>query len=409
MFHFFRMFYFIIFFLLFILGLYFYQHPQSKHYNVAKNAVFIIFVCISGLRYNLGVDYFVYVKKFRNTSSLIEIMTQHRFIETINEGNEVGYQCFQIIIKSLTDNPQILFLISSIICTTLLFKSLTYFVDRKLLFLSLLTYFCAVYLLMEMQALRQALAAGFVYCGLAARNTSIKKSYLWIIFACLFHNSALIFLFILPFINRRINIRYQIIIFSISFLVFILHITWLSSVISHFSMFFPELAVVERAMNYLNKDGLMIQRGIYATFFLYLFVYIITIYFYRKHGYYSTSSKLVIGQNLLWIYLLVTCFTWEISFFSVRFGWYFLFGLAICLPNIVNFFKPTSRIFAFSYILIFNFLLVRPFIFPTLTQLPFSPYQDYISCEWFGEKSTGKQRAEQYMAGVGSFIEFEEL
>lgn len=403
------MIYFFIFLYLFFAGSYFYKFPHSKYYSINKVFVFCLFVCIAGLRYNLGVDYFVYVKKYRNAKSLIDIISGESLKESVEDGLEIGFEIYQIILKTVTDNPQLIFFISSIISTILLFKALKYFEHRQFFFFALLTYFCAIYIIMEMQALRQALAAGFIYCGLACRNSSFKRSSLWILIACLFHNSAFLFLVLLPIINQRIALKFQLIVLSISLLIFIFHITWLTSVISFLSLIIPDLAVVERVMNYLTSEGLMIQRGFYLTFLLYLLVYLLNLYHYRKLGYYSKSSKQIIAQNLLWMYLIVSCLTWEIAFFSVRFGWYFLFGLVVCLPNIISFFKKSSKYLAISYIFIFNFLLVRPFIFPSITQLPFSPYQDYISCELFGVKSTGKQRAEQYMSEMGLTVNFEEL
>lgn len=396
------MFYLLIVIFLYAVGVFFYQNPTSRNFNIFKFLAFFLFVCIAGLRYNLGVDYFAYANDYDETSTLYELLDNNSFGEMLENDREKGYQLFVIILRSLSDNHQLLFLMSSLLCTILLFKALKYFSNRKYFFFSLLTYFCAIYLLLEMQALRQAMAAGFIYCGLAAITTSLKRAYIWTLCGCFFHNSALIFLLLIPFLSKRISFKIQISTLCCALFVIIFKITWLTSFIGFLGIYIPDLAVVARAMNYLESPNLGIQRGIYITYFLYLAVYLIFVYCYRNKGYYSGSEKLVIGQNLLFLYLIVSCFTWEISFFSVRLGWYFLFGLVVCLPHIISFFVKRSRIFGYTYILLFNLILVRPFVFPTIVQLPFSPYEDYISCEVFGMRSTGKERAERFLSEMGS-------
>lgn len=394
--------YFCVFLFLFFCGWECYVRPRFKHYKLLYVIAFLIFVYIAGMRYNLGVDYFAYAKAFYRGDTIYDIFKYDSF-ESFEKKNhwELGFSIFSIILRTFTNNSQILFLVASIICTKLLFKSLKYFVSRKFFFFALLTYFCSTYMLMEMQALRQALAAGILYYAFFLNFRSRKKAVLCVFIAYLFHNSAILFIPLLFIINKRISIHTQLLFLIVSLVIFVMRIQWVGSIITTLADYNSEFGLIEKAYNYVKEDALSAQRGVFATFFLYLLVYLTYLYCNRKHGYYDSSPKLVMGQNLLWLFLLITSFTWEISYFSTRLSWYCLFGLSICLPYMVTYFERKSRIIAVAYIFSFNLLLLRPFLFPGLTQLPFSPYEDYISCELFGVKSTGKQRCEKYVAGSG--------
>lgn len=394
--------YFFVFLFLFLCGWECYARPEFRYYKQLYVIAFLIFVYIAGMRYNLGVDYFAYAKAFHNSDTLLDIFNYDSF-ERFEEKNkwELGFVLFQITLRSLTDNSQMLFLAASIFCTTFLFKSLTFFVSRKFFFFSLLTYFCSTYMLMEMQALRQAMAAALLYYAFLLNFNSRKKGVICAFFAYLFHSSAILFIPFLFLINKRISIRTQLLVLGTALAIFILRLQWVGNIISFLARYYSDFGIIEKAYAYISADALNASRGIFITFLLYLLVYFIYIYYNRKRGYYDSSPKLVMGQNLLWLFLVITSATWEINFFSTRISWYCLFGLAICLPHMIVYFERKSRIFAITYIFFFNFLLICSFIFPGLTQLPFSPYEDYISCEWFGAKSSGKQRCEKYVAESG--------
>lgn len=126
------MFYLLIVIFLYAVGVFFYQNPTSRNFNIFKFLAFFLFVCIAGLRYNLGVDYFAYANDYYETSTLYELLDNNSFGEMLENDREKGYQLFVIILRSLSDNHQLLFLMSSLLCTILLFKALKYFSkDRK--------------------------------------------------------------------------------------------------------------------------------------------------------------------------------------------------------------------------------------------------------------------------------------
>lgn len=397
------MFYLISFIILCVLGFYYYRYPNASSYGKTVSVLFIFFVYVAGLRYNLGFDYFSYERAFIESDTLRDLAKYSSFADfrEINKW-ELGFTFLFITIRSFTDNVVWLFLLSSIICTACLFNSLKYFSERPYFILSLLTYFCSVYLLQEMQALRQALAAGFLFISFARyHNGSKLKSLIWIIVAMLFHNSAAIFFIFFWFYNYKFKLFTQLFLVTISIALIVLQIPWMSEFISASSPIFPEGESIARLLRYFSDSGLNNSRGIYITYFLYLFVFIMSLYANRKRGYYPNEPKLVFAQNFLFFYLVFSASTWEINYISTRIGWYLLFGVAVYLPHVTDYFEKRSKKFILCFIVVFNFLIIRHFVFPTMTTAPFSPYEDYISCKVFGKKSTGKERAEKYASEMG--------
>lgn len=397
------MFYLISFILISILGIYYYRYPNAASYGKIVCTLFLFFVYVAGLRYNLGFDYFSYERAFLESDTLSDLNKYSSF-EDFRDSNkwELGFTCLFITIRSFTDNVVWLFLLSSIICTACLFYSLKYFSERPYFVLSLLTYFCAVYLLQEMQALRQALAAGFLFVSFAKyHNASKLKSLIWLVIAVLFHNSAAIFFMFFWFYNYKFKLFTQLFLVIISIALIVLQIPWMAEFISASSFIFPEGESIARLLRYFTDSGLNNTRGIYITYFLYLFVFLISLYANRKRGYYPDDSKLVFAQNFLFFYLVFSAATWEINYISTRIGWYLLYGVAIYLPHVADYFEKKSKGFMLCFIVIFNFVVIRHFVFPNMTTAPFSPYEDYISCRIFGKKSTGKERAEKYASEMG--------
>lgn len=392
------MFYLIIYVILSFLSVYYFSGKHA-HYKFVRGILFILLVYIAGMRYNLGPDYFTYWNRFLETPTIIDMMYYPKMTTRFMQDQGAwapGFLILEVIVRSFTDNPQWLFLTASLICTILLFKALTYFTNRQTFILALLTYFCSLYLLMEMQALRQALAAGFIYMSYMQLS---RKNYVWMaihfLLALSFHVSAILVAPFMLIIGRRIPAFVQFGLLLLAMASFIFEFSWLKATVLYVAQF-TKGAAVEHAITYATNDLHSFKRTFFVTFFLYLAVYVYFVWKFRKNKYYSPERPLIIGQNLLWCFLIITSYFWEINYFSVRIAWYFLIGLAICMGKMPQLCSRQRRVPTFLFALAFNFLLVRPFVFPTMTTAPFSPYEDYISCEVFGMESTGKERTRKY-------------
>ena len=395
------MLYFIVFILLSLFSIIFFYKTGKKNYSFAYLICLMLFILIAGLRYEIGVDFFAYREHFEESITLKLLFDEPRiFIQEFKENNwEFLSKIFFIVLRSISDNSQLLFLVSSIICSLLLFKSIRYFAEPKYFFFSLLIYFCFIYLFQEMHTMRQALGASFLYCAFVQKcKKNNIKALLFTLVAVGFHYAMMVFVPIIFFIDKQIKVKWQIIILFISFFVFVLNIRWMFSILDLASLAIPELSIITRLSTYTNADTF--ERPFFVTFILYLIPYIFLLRYNAKYHILS-NNKYIIAQNVYFLYLVFTMVFWEFAYFSIRYGWICLWGMAICLPKTIECFKRNCRLVPICYILIFCYIVVSTFLFPDYTTGQFSPYQSYIETKWLGEKGTGKERVEKYMHEQG--------
>lgn len=393
--------YFLIYLLISFFAITFLSSTIELHkFKKASTICLFIFIFIAGLRYELGVDYFSYRKSFIESMTISDFFSNPiLFVNEFADGYwEPGSKLLFVLLRSITDNAQILFLVVSIICSVLLFKSLKYFSESRFFFFSLLIYFSFVYMFQEMHALRQALGACILYYGLyqlALGNT--KKAISISILSVCFHYSMIIFLPLLFLLKKKISIKVQLVLLIVSFVVFLLHIRWLAYILDILSGG-PELSILVKVTSYANKDAF--ERPFFITFVLYIIPYLFLLYVDHKRKLFSLPKD-IIAQNMYLFYLLFTMIFWEFTYFSIRYGWICLWGMAICLPRLIDCFKCSSRVIPVGYIVCFCYIIIRTFLFPDVITRQFSPYENYIECELIGVKSTGRERVEDYAAELG--------
>ncbi len=394
--------YLIVFILLSIFGIKFYNNPESKYFRFAQFLCFFIFVYIAGMRYEIGVDYFNYVYSFNK---------QIDFITFIKNGlpdtnTEIGFCIYSIIVKSFFNEPQMLFFIASLFCTSVLFYTLSFVTEKRYFFLSLLLYFSFVYLLLELHTLRQAMAASFTYLSwmFLLQNKNLKAFYTMAL-GCLFHNSVFLLFPLLLFINKKISNKVQLAMIFISFLIALLKIHWVSGISNVLSIFFPTMTAVAKFSKY--ADGTTFERGIFVLYFVYLFIYLFFVYKEQMHSQLQTP-KFALFKNIFFVFLVITNLFWDINYISTRMGWFLLFGFVICSPYIIESFQFFSKSIIIGFIIVLCIIPTRAFFFPFDNKQMgmFSPYEDYLQCKVFEFHCDGKQRAYDYVKSTSGKILF---
>lgn len=395
--------YLFVFVFLSFLGVYFYYHPNSKFYLFAKFAAFVIFVYLAGMRYELGVDYFAYAHHFENYINLTDLF-QNGWPRT---SYEPGFVLFMIVLRSVFDNPQFLFFSASLICSILLFYSLTQLTERRMFFLSVLVYFSFVYLLLEMHALRQAMAASVSYLAwvFMAKNKNVK-ALLFIFLAMQFHSSATFLLPIYLFLNRSINLKIQAILLSVSTIVMVLQFKWIDFFVRLLENLVPFMASVIKLAIYTNTE--QHSRSVFLLYFIYLFVYIYMLYKRRvvNENSVDVSPSVTLFEKLFFFFLIVTSLFWEINYLSIRLGWYLLFGFVLLFPYMTSNLKLLNPSYMLVFVILLCFYPTRHFIFPNEETAQFSPYEDYIQCKILDLECSGRNRADQYIYSVGGHFLF---
>ncbi len=140
-------------------------------------------VCISGLRSNIG-----------DTLAYIDIYTSNDFTwQYVMSQKDIGFGLFQMQLKNLSQDPQLLIfstaLITNVLVVTVLYKY------SRMLDLSLYVYITGGLFLVSMNGIRQMLAAAIIFTATKLLIEGRWKGYfLVVICASFFHQSAFILL-----------------------------------------------------------------------------------------------------------------------------------------------------------------------------------------------------------------------
>lgn len=159
----------------------------SEKYQVLKYIILLVVITISvmvaGFRDSIGDTYF-----YKHSYNLL---AKNPVINW--EGKDIGFSIFQLILISISDNPQFLVLVTSLITQSL--NIITLHTYKNLYELQVYMYITSGYWLTSMNGMRQAMAASIIFVG---TPLLIKGKFLYyffiIIIASSFHSSALVML-----------------------------------------------------------------------------------------------------------------------------------------------------------------------------------------------------------------------
>jgi transmembrane protein EpsG len=390
------MYYGVIFIALSFMAIYTFYKPSTIHYKNFKWIAFMLLFLTSGLRYETAVDWVNYQKNFESTIGIFDIFNGgFSFLNIINSG-EPAFALLNSLIRAFTDNVQVLFFVISLISTTILFKSIEYFTERKYFFTSVFLYYVLIFWILDMSGIRQSIALSILFYAFKPLSENKLSRYLFLVFmAGMFHFSALIFIFGI-FLTKKINRSVILTLFTIGMIFFVFRIRWMVPSIDSLYTLFSDNYLYLRMWNYTIMDSVVgKERPIFIMLFVNSFLYLF--YFWGREKYTENGIRSTVFFNLYTLFMLVTFFFWEISDFGVRFGLYFSIGLIICLPYILQYFKKPLNIFVVSLIVFYGFINIRPIILEYRSVISYNPYQNYIIYSVFDLKSTGEGRRDIYI------------
>ena len=177
------------------------ENKKIIHSNKACFAYIISslpMILVAGLRYYVGTDYGAYYIKWH--------IFAEKATESIIHINEPGYRviCAFFLAIGINDGAYPVFVASAITIGLSLY--IVYRNTNKLCLASIL--FFLIYWTIGFNAVRQCLAATFVFCGYEAlRDKKIYQYLFWIGIGFLFHRSAICMLFPFFFIHKTINYK----------------------------------------------------------------------------------------------------------------------------------------------------------------------------------------------------------
>lgn len=159
-----------------------------------KSFIFLAIVCIilvSGLRNTIGDTYF-----YMHAYSVSDFTWEY-----VRDNKDPGFSILQMILKNISDNPQILIFVTALITNLLI--GITLYKHSRMIELSFYVYITAGMFTVSMNGIRQFLAASIIFIATKyLLNGDFKKYAFIVILASTVHQSALV-LIPIYFIVRR--------------------------------------------------------------------------------------------------------------------------------------------------------------------------------------------------------------
>lgn len=282
----------------------------------------------AGLRYFVGIDYESYTFIF---ASIADSTT------------EPAFRLINLIIFFLGLNVQFVFLISSLITFTLLYKGIKRNSDN--LFLSVFTLLFCGFFIESLNIIRQYIAiAIFFYAIQYIKSKKLIKYALCIAIASCFHYSAILLIVAYFILNINIGKLWFIILGFAYLLPFILPIPTIFGLIPGYDVYFSLGS---------NTDNGSAELGI--GFLSKLLIGFSCLFFYNQIVNSSKDAKIYLNGFFLYLFLL--------SFFRdfmvmVRLGYYFNVFLVLLIPEFFKVFDRNARIVLYVLFLLYGFALL---------------------------------------------------
>lgn len=147
---------------------------------------------VAGLRNNIG-DTFFYMHSY---------VTDDYSLYSIVERKDIAFGLYQKLLKTWSDDPQLLILVTA--CITNLLIVMVLYKYARLFELSVFVYIASGAYVISMNGIRQFMAAAFVFAATKfILNGNAGKFLVVVLFASFFHQSALIMLPIYFFVRRE--------------------------------------------------------------------------------------------------------------------------------------------------------------------------------------------------------------
>lgn len=174
---------------------------MNKKYKIYLGcSIFLISVLIGGLRYNTGTDWAQYYFFFTDN---------HTFENFENSPFEYGYILLNYLLKSITEQYNILLIVMTAMVCLLKFSCIFRYAHFPLVVL-LLNF---AFYLGDFFAVRQILALAItVYSVRYIIEKDLKRFLLFLLFAVLFHRTAIIFLFAYWIFPMKINLKHVVVV-----------------------------------------------------------------------------------------------------------------------------------------------------------------------------------------------------
>lgn len=262
---------------------------------------------------------------------------------------EIGYLYYNYYLTRIFSDPQFLFIISSII----MYASFASFIWKysKMPWLSVMLFFTYSLFTFSMSGIRQSLAIAFLFWAV---DFLIQKKYTWsialVLFASLFHESAILFLPCL--LLRWIKLTNKTVLLSI--LAGIIGYLFLGGLLNWIFERFASYENYTNSMYFTGDTRVASILGLIIALFIFFYSYSV----YRKQIYRFSDDEKGINELFLKIYLvnvvlLILCL--KVNLID-RFALYYSVYSMILLPNFIFYSASRNKRMLIFVILLFFYL-----------------------------------------------------
>jgi len=267
---------------------------------------------------------------------------------------EPGFIAIAAVSRFFSSTPVLLFLIFAILGVSIKTYSITKLSDY--IFVSVLIYFCSIYILHDLTQIRAGVASGLMLLSLIPLEARKKYQFFGVVFlAVMFHFTALV---LLPFWflkSDRINKKVWYLVIPLSYLLLYLSMSPLD-----FYKVIPIAGIEAKVRTYIllqeaNEDD---KVNVISTLVIFRIMYII--YILRNINVIQAANKYAI--LLVKIYIMsisILIIMSKTTAIALRFNEFFLTVEVVALPLILYTVGPKHRIYprvlliAFSAVLLF--------------------------------------------------------
>lgn len=339
-------------FLLMMLCAWFSQRRVSLKKHLSKESLGIemilcigIFTIVFGLRYDVGVDYLNYLNIYQFLD-IDRFEPLFKWLVYVLSSNNIHYCFFFSILAFL----QIYFFISAFKSEKYLYPALVYVL------------FCGQYFLLWMNVIRQDLAACiFIFSLTYIIQRKFYLYFIWCLVATCFHKSAILLLFLYPFLctgrdyfkNRLISY----ILYFIALLFVFLQINLLSIFESELVNFVAFANLYEYA--FMDFEDNFQARDFGFSLLSSVFVDILIIFYSKRLKDYYNTKKFILCYNLYMFGTIVNMLVLNSFLLARPFRYFRYFKLIAAAYLLYYLFKNGNVSNTIIYlILIFLFLLM---------------------------------------------------
>jgi hypothetical protein len=327
---------------------------QKSFKLLSKYFVFLSFIFFIGCRGYVAQDWVLYYPFFKSVPSLFLGLDKiYNFLSTRN-AYEVGYACYNIILKTISANYLMFQFISVAIDYFILDRFFNKYMPKYYAFCFLL-YFIFQGLIFEIILLRNVKSILLFLISLDyLYNRKALKYFLLNILGLLFHSSAIIYFPCYFLLNKRINKRILFFIFIIGNIIYLFQIAWLKKIL--IALLSPlDLGRYSLLLNsYLHSDYYQAPYGI-TIGYLERFTSFLVIYFCIDNIIFH-DKRMTVFWNAFVLYSFFYLFFSEFYIIIERIPNLFVFSYWVLYPKIFDIFSKNKKMIFMTTILVYGIL-----------------------------------------------------